>query len=127
MPDSAQRHQQYRTHDAILYDESDNVTETGICSIYFRRGGRWVTPAVTDARERTTFVGGNRGTTRRWALRQGFCVEAVVPRDTVRAGELCWVSNGVRGFNVGVVSGGGGLSSSNASTPLATSPKLSGS
>lgn len=47
--------------------------------------------------------GGQRGTTRRWALAQGMCMEEPVSVDTVRVGETVWVSNGVRGFGRGTV------------------------
>ncbi|GME25697.1 Aminodeoxychorismate lyase [Neofusicoccum parvum] len=47
--------------------------------------------------------GGQRGTTRRWALKAGLCMEEPVARETVRVGEEVWVSNGVRGFGLGRV------------------------
>lgn len=62
---------------------------------YFFREGRWITPAEE--------CGGNRGTTRRWALDAGLCEEGVVGRESVREGEVVWLSNGARGFGWGVV------------------------
>lgn len=62
---------------------------------YFFRDGRWITPAEE--------CGGNRGTTRRWALDAGLCEEGVLRRESVREGEVVWLSNGVRGFGWGVV------------------------
>lgn len=47
--------------------------------------------------------GGNRGTTRRWALERGLCGEGCVRVSSLSAGERVWVSNGVRGFVRGVV------------------------
>lgn len=47
--------------------------------------------------------GGQRGTTRRWALRSGHCMEEIVDRSSVKVGELVWVSNGVRGFHIGKI------------------------
>lgn len=47
--------------------------------------------------------GGQRGTTRRWALKMGYCMEEPVSIDTLRVGEGVWVSNGVRGFGYGIV------------------------
>ncbi|OJD34808.1 aminodeoxychorismate lyase [Diplodia corticola] len=47
--------------------------------------------------------GGQRGTTRRWALKRGLCMEEPVARETVAVGEWVWVSNGVRGFGMGRV------------------------
>lgn len=48
-------------------------------------------------------AGGQRGTSRRWALGKGFCMEEPVSVDTVNVGEQVWVSNGVRGFGLGTV------------------------
>ena len=62
---------------------------------YFFRDGKWVTPA-----ER---CGGNLGTTRRWALETGLCVEGIVRAEEVKDGELVWLSNGVRGWGWGKV------------------------
>lgn len=62
---------------------------------YFFREGRWITPAEG--------CGGNRGTTRRWALDAGLCEEGVLRRESVREGEVVWLSNGVRGFGWGIV------------------------
>lgn len=43
------------------------------------------------------------GTTRRWALERGLCVEGRVDRGSVRWGEVVWLSNGVRGWGWGRV------------------------
>jgi len=93
--------------EVLLYNPSGEITEGSLTSVYFFRGGRWVTPAVES--------GGNRGTTRRWALERGLCVEGCVRVENVRGGERVWVSNGVRGFVEGIVwlvegrvEGGGG-------------------
>lgn len=51
----------------------------------------------------TAVSGGQRGTTRRWALKKGLCMEEPVSRETVKIGEEVWVSNGVRGFGLGRV------------------------
>ncbi|KAL6704994.1 Aminodeoxychorismate lyase [Coniothyrium glycines] len=61
--------------------------------------GRW----GHSVRSAKVAAGGQRGTTRRWALGRGFCMEEGVEVRTVRVGEGCWVSNGVRGFGWGVV------------------------
>lgn len=111
VPEAARRYQQYRVHDVLMFDEDGNVTETSICSVYFHRGGRWVTPPVAGADETEGLRGGNRGVTRRWALSEGLCGEENVARDTLKVGEVCWVSNGVRGFHLAVVGEGGGLAS----------------
>jgi 4-amino-4-deoxychorismate lyase len=61
--------------------------------------GRW----GHSVRSAKVGAGGQRGTTRRWALGQGMCMEEPVSVDTVEVGEDVWVSNGVRGFGFGRV------------------------
>lgn len=114
--------------EVMLYNEVDELTEGTLTSLYLFRGGRWVTPPVgvpsgefsgrtlkdgeDEGELRSPFAGrwghsvrsakvgagGQRGTSRRWALGKGFCMEEPVSVDTVRVGEGVWVSNGVRGF-----------------------------
>ena len=64
--------------------------EGSLTSLFFRRAGKWVTPAVSS--------GGQAGTTRRWLLEKGLCIEDIVRVDTLQEGEDCWISNGVRGL-----------------------------
>ena len=113
--------------DAVLFNELRRVTEGTLTSLYFFRAGRWVTPPVglpsafkTSASSATNSsatksneasatskvgAGGQRGTTRRWALGAGLCIEETVDVATVEVGEGVWVSNGVRGFGFGRVVG----------------------
>ena len=55
--------------------------------------------------------GGNRGTTRRWAVEEaGVVGEGVVRGEELKNGEGVWVSNGARGWGWGVlVLEGGGV------------------
>ncbi|KAJ4991610.1 aminodeoxychorismate lyase [Stagonosporopsis vannaccii] len=145
--------------EVILFNGVNEVTEGTLTSLYFYRGGRWVTPPVgvpeafkippktnlghapsgnealsdgqtstaSDQADRTdntdegelrhpfpgrwghsvrsakVGAGGQRGTSRRWALGKGFCMEEPVDVATVEEGEGVWVSNGVRGFGFGRV------------------------
>lgn len=124
--------------EVILWNGVREITEGTLASLYFFRGGRWVTPPVgvpeaftiSDAPEmpresrnsdegelRKPFAGrwghsvrsakvgagGQRGTSRRWALGKGFCMEEPIDMGTVEVGEGVWVSNGVRGFGYGRV------------------------
>ncbi|KAF2203163.1 hypothetical protein GQ43DRAFT_390586 [Delitschia confertaspora ATCC 74209] len=135
--------------EVLLYNPCNELTEGTLTSLYFYRGGRWVTPPVgvpagefhgpsiknlnvnldgngsgedpgtpgeDEGELRKPFPGrwghslrskvgsgGQRGTTRRWALWRGMCMEEPVRVETVRVGELMWVSNGVRGFGLGRV------------------------
>ena len=61
--------------------------------------GRW----GHSVRSAKVGAGGQRGTSRRWALKKGFCMEEPVGVGTVEVGEGVWVSNGVRGFSFGRV------------------------
>ena len=125
--------------EVMLYNSCNELTEGTTTSLYFYRGGRWVTPPVgvpagkftasalaeaeeghperDEGEDRIPFAGrwghsvrsakvgsgGQRGTTRRWALAMGMCMEEPVSVDTVKVGETVWVSNGVRGFGCGIV------------------------
>jgi len=90
------------TSEVLLFNPEGNITEGSVLTPYFYREGRWITPRVEEA-------GGQRGTSRRWALERGLCVEGLVEKRSVRVGERVWVSNGVRGFGWGKVMAGPGL------------------
>ncbi|KAK3071512.1 Aminodeoxychorismate lyase [Teratosphaeriaceae sp. CCFEE 6253] len=79
-----------QTKEVLLYDHQGAVLDASICTPYFFRDGRWITPRTEH--------GGQQGTTRRWALEQGFCVEGTVKKEDLRAGEVVWLSNAVRGY-----------------------------
>ena len=95
---SRERHVKSMAEEVLLQNPRGEVTEGSITTPYFYRSGRWVTPPVHEEH------GGQRGTTRRWALATGICVgEEVVRAESVEDGERVWVSNGVRGFGWGIV------------------------
>lgn len=89
--------------EVLCWSPGARITEGSLTSVYFYRydrngEGRWITPTVQ--------CGGNEGTTRKWALLQGLCIESIVTVDGeagVKEGEHCWISNGLRGFNRAVV------------------------
>lgn len=93
------------TSEVLVVNPDGQIMEGSITTPYFRRRilGKeananeavWVTPPLT--------CGGNAGTSRRYALSQGFCYEQVIPKADLVDGEECWLSNGVRGFMRGVV------------------------
>lgn len=70
--------------------------EGSLTTPYFNRNGRWVTPPVWDEDH-----GGQRGTTRRYAIEQKLCQVEAVSIDSLKNGEKVWISNGVRGFGWG--------------------------
>lgn len=79
----------------IISENNGEIMEGSFTTVFFWREGRWVTPSVE--------CGGQIGTTRRWALEKGLCVEGVVRKDELVDREECWFSNGVRGFQWGKV------------------------
>lgn len=78
--------------DVLLVNEAGNIMETSISTVYVEKGGRWITPTLRS--------GCQAGTTRRWALAMGYCIEEDVQASDV-SDAICIISNGVRGFAVG--------------------------
>ncbi|KAJ5925637.1 Aminotransferase class IV [Penicillium verhagenii] len=85
-----------KSEELLTVNMDGEIMEGTITTPYFRRGATWVTPPLK--------CGGNAGTTRRYALEQGFCTEQVVSASELVDGEECWLSNGVRGFMRGKIS-----------------------
>jgi 4-amino-4-deoxychorismate lyase len=83
------------TSEVLVVNPDGEIMEGSITTPYFFRSPMWVTPPLSS--------GGNAGTTRRYALSQGFCIEQNITRDDLVDGESCWLSNGVRGFLRGQV------------------------
>jgi len=96
------------TAEVLLINPKGEVMEGSITTPYFQRrrpnsmpSGQnsaepaWITPPLSS--------GGNAGTSRRYALSQGFCIEQTILEKDLVDGEECWLSNGVRGFMLGVV------------------------
>lgn len=79
----------------IVSDIDGAIMEGSLTSFFCWRNGQWTTPPVSS--------GGQVGTTRRWLLEKGFCIEGVVRADSLVDGEECWISNGVRGLNWGKI------------------------
>jgi len=100
--------------EVLVVNPDGEIMEGSISTPYFRPrlsdAEPWTaSPDLQDARAPTEWVtpplssGGNAGTTRRYALVYGICVEQVVRADQLIDGEECWLSNGVRGFIRAVV------------------------
>ena len=93
--------------EALLWSPKREMMEGSFTSLYFFRGGRWVTPpagSLAPSEPDGSLGGGQRGTTRKWALEKELCIEGRVDVDSVNIGERVWISSGVRGFALGVVS-----------------------
>jgi 4-amino-4-deoxychorismate lyase len=84
--------------EVLLFNPSGNIMEGSLTTPYFHRNGRWVTPPVWEANH-----GGQRGTTRRYAIEKTLCVEETIPSSSLKNGEKVWISNGVRGFGWGLL------------------------
>lgn len=82
-------------NEILLVNQNGDIMEGSITTPYFWRGERWVTPSAHS--------GGNLGTTRRWALESGLCVEGKIGRESVEVGETVWLSNGARGWGWGKI------------------------
>lgn len=82
------------TAEVLLYNNDDQILDGSQATPYFFRDGRWVTPSSTS--------GGQQGTTRRWALEHGLCIEEDVSRMSLVDGERMWMSNAVQGFFWGI-------------------------
>ena len=77
-------------NEVLLYNTDGNVLDGSTSTPIFYRNDKWVTPASSS--------GGLQGTTRRWALEKGLCVEGIVSKDSLVFGEIIWFSNAVKGF-----------------------------
>ncbi|KAI9842808.1 MAG: hypothetical protein M1837_006911 [Sclerophora amabilis] len=84
--------------EVVLVNPAGELMEGSLTSVYLFRDGRWTTPPVVVS-------GGQAGTTRRWLIERGLCVEGVVRAEEVRGGEGVWISNGVKGMVWGRVVG----------------------
>ncbi|OAA68697.1 Aminotransferase, class IV [Niveomyces insectorum RCEF 264] len=87
----------------LVNGDSGAVMDGSLTTVYLWRNGRWVTPPVPPAYSIEGGSGGLDGTTRRWALERTLAAEEDVKSDTLRDGEECWLSNGVRGFMYGQI------------------------
>lgn len=85
--------------EVLLFNDRHEIMEASLSAVYFYRDGRWVLPAST--------AGGMLSVTRLWALGAGVCTEEVVTLEDVRDGEIVWLSNALRGFFRGRISGSG--------------------
>jgi 4-amino-4-deoxychorismate lyase len=84
------------TTEVLLYNTLDEIMDGSITNVYFFRDKKWVTP---DS-------GGLKGAARQFALDRGLCSIATpaVSKDSLRPGEIVWLSNAFRGFFTATVS-----------------------
>jgi len=76
--------------EVLLYNELGEIMDGSITNVYFFRNNKWVTPDVR----------GLQGVARQFALDRGICSIAspAVCKDSLRPGEIVWLSNAFRGF-----------------------------
>ncbi|KAJ6261935.1 hypothetical protein Dda_2734 [Drechslerella dactyloides] len=91
--------------EVILYSDSADqlIMEGSITNIYFwrpERGG-WITPTTSAEDAAGNGAGGTAGTMRRWVLEHGMATVGDVRKGDVVAGEVVWLSNGLRGVVLG--------------------------
>ena len=76
--------------EVLLHSPAGLVMEGSLTNIYLCRGGKWLTPRLS--------AGGQAGVVRRLLLERGLCVEEDIAVDYLKPGDLCCISNGVRGL-----------------------------
>lgn len=89
------------SYEVLLYNPSNEITEASLSSVYFYRGGRWITPAAE--------CGGNMSVTKRLMLQQGLAVQGRILVEELHHMEIIGLSNAVRGFFLGQLILTGGL------------------
>jgi 4-amino-4-deoxychorismate lyase len=84
------------TTEVLLYNTFDEIMDGSLTNVYFFRDKKWVTP---DS-------GGLKGAARQFALDRQLCSIATpaVSKDSLRHGEIVWLSNAFRGFFTATVS-----------------------
>lgn len=83
--------------EVVLQNESGTVMDGTLSSVYFWRGGQWVTPS-----ER---CGPLKSISRQWALQSGLAIESEIRVASIPKREAIWLANGVRGFSWGWLEG----------------------
>lgn len=81
--------------EVLVYNEEGNLMEGSFTNVFVETEKGWVTPEDS--------CGGQRGTSRRWALENGLATAGTVKKSQVPAGSRVIISNGVRGFWFGKV------------------------
>ena len=81
--------------EVLIVNDRREIMEGCRFTPYFWREGKWITPSAS--------CGGNLGTTRLWALKNGLCETGLVQGGSVKYGEIIVLSNGAKGFQSGIV------------------------
>lgn len=97
------------SYEVLLYNTSNEITEASLSSVYFYRGGRWITPAAE--------CGGNMSVTKRLMLQNGLAFQGRILVEDLHHMEIIGLSNAVRGFFLGQLTLTGGLFDSPSPSP----------
>ncbi len=79
----------------LIVSQYNEVLQGMFTTPYFLRKGVWITPAYSGVVADSV--------TRRYALEYGLCKEGIVLKSSLKDGEHCWLSDGVRGFFQGTI------------------------
>ncbi len=79
----------------LIVSQYNEVLQGRFTTPYFLRSGVWITPAYSGVVAESV--------TRRYALENGLCKEGIVLKSSLKDGEHCWLSDGVRGFFQGTI------------------------
>jgi 4-amino-4-deoxychorismate lyase len=82
-------------HERLIVSQYGEITQGEFTTPYFQRDGAWITPAFSGVAADCV--------TRRYALEKGLCKEGIVPKSSLKEGDQCWLSDGVRGFCRGTI------------------------
>ena len=77
-------------YDGVILNEKGNITQTGKCNIYFKKGNSIITPPLQD--------GLLPGTIRRILVDSKLVKEKSIPLKAITQFEECFVSNALIGF-----------------------------
>lgn len=83
------------TRESLIVSQYSEVLQGQFTTPYFLRNGAWITPAFSGVVANSV--------TRRYALENGLCKEGIVLKSSLKDGEDCWLSDGVRGFFQGTI------------------------
>ncbi len=83
------------TQQKLTVSQYGEVLHGGFTTPYFLRDGIWITPAFSGIAAESV--------TRRYALEHGLCKEGIILRSSLKHGDRCWLSDGIRGFFRGTI------------------------
>jgi 4-amino-4-deoxychorismate lyase len=83
------------TQEQLIISQYGEVLEGEFTTPYFARDGVWTTPAFSGVVTESV--------TRRYAVEHRLCREGIILKSSLKHGEQCWLSDGIRGFFRGTI------------------------